>query len=114
MRQRMCGSVAALTRLGLEPAAEDLVQRDLDRGVDHERAPLHHGSPVPRVCWGSGRAAANAKLATGGSSGQFESKVRNNGHGPSPSVTRSGAGPRVWGRRAARCRRWRCPADGSK
>ena len=48
----MCGSVAARTRLGLEPTAEDLVQRDPDRGVDHERAPLHHGSPGPRVLVG--------------------------------------------------------------
>ena len=80
MRQQMCGSVAALTRLGLEPAAEDLVQRDLDRGVDHERAPLHHGSPVSRVVRGAGQPRENAKLATGGSSGL--KAVTNTGKGP--------------------------------
>eukprot|EP00964_Phaeocystis_antarctica_P010629 scaffold5850_cov61-Phaeocystis_antarctica.AAC.7 len=65
-----CGSVAALTRLGLEPAAEDLVQGDLDRGVDHEWAPLHHGTELLLCaadrCWCARRAKKLAK--TGGTS----------------------------------------------
>ena len=64
-----CGSVAALTRLGLEPAAEDLVQRDLDRGVDHEWAPLHHATELLLCAADRLVRAPRQKLAkTGGTS----------------------------------------------